>query len=121
MRAYGKVLPVIACLVMLAGCQTNTGLYQWGSYEDSTYQYYKTPAEIEVYTAKLQASIATAERYGKVPPGLYAEYGTALLNQGKKDEAVAYYRKERDLWSESQFFMDAMISRLEKRSGNAIN
>ncbi|WP_263080251.1 DUF4810 domain-containing protein [Endozoicomonas sp. Mp262] len=111
-----KVIPVVACLLMLAGCQTTNTLYQWGDYEDSTYEYYKTPAELETYIAHLQESIARAEQSGAVPPGLYAEYGTALLNQGKKKEALSYYRKESDLWPESRHFMNAMISNLEKRS-----
>ena len=96
--------------VFLAGCQTSQGLYHWGGYEDSLYEYYQNPAELAALTEEILQLIENGN--GKVPPGLYAEYGNLLLQQGKKDEAISYFRKERELWPESQHLMDSMISSL---------
>ncbi|MGI9279636.1 MAG: DUF4810 domain-containing protein [Endozoicomonas sp.] len=96
--------------VLLGGCQTSKGLYHWGEYEESLYEYYKNPAELAALTEAMQKAIQDGN--GKVPPGLYAEYGNLLLQQGKTEEAISYFKKERDLWPESQHLMDTMISSL---------
>ena len=98
--------------LFLAGCQTSQGLYYWGDYEDSLYEYYKNPAELAALTEEILQAIEKSN--GRVPPGLYAEYGNLLLQQGKKDEAVSYFRKERELWPESQHLMDTMINSLSR-------
>jgi hypothetical protein len=40
---------------------------------------------------------------------LYAEYGFALYEAGRIDEAVIYFRKEKEKWPESAVIMDKMI------------
>ena len=45
----------------------------------------------------------------RIPPGLYAEYGYALFEAGRLDEALTYYQREREEWEESRVFMDKMI------------
>jgi len=107
-RAAG--LALLAMSILFTGCQTTSGLYHWGDYESGLYSYYKDPAELAALSEQLLEAIDEAN--GRVPPGLYAEYGTLLLQQGKKDEAVIYYTKEKELWPESQHLMNAMIKNL---------
>ncbi len=66
-------------------------MYEWGSYEKSLYNYYKHPDEAGVFTEKLAQTLAKAETLKKPPPGLYAEYGYLLLQQGRESEAVEYF------------------------------
>ena len=99
--------------LLMAGCQTTQGLYHWGDYESGLYGYYKDPAELAALSEQLLAAIEDAN--GRVAPGMYAEYGTLMLHQGKKDEAVIYYAKERDLWPESRHLMDTMINNLTRK------
>ena len=101
---------VLSVSVLLTGCQTSQGLYNWGNYEGSLYEHYKNPGEQEVFAGKMLESIEKAGT--KVPPGMYAEYGTLLLQNGKTDEAVVYFEKEKALWPESQHLMDTMINAL---------
>jgi len=51
-----------------------------------------------------------------VPPGLYAEYGYALLELGDEQAALAYFAKEQETWPESAYLMTKVISRLKEMS-----
>ena len=44
-----------------------------------------------------------------MPPGIYAEYGYLLLQQGKSNEAIDLFKREETHWPESKIFMDRMI------------
>lgn len=104
------VASLLSVSVFLTGCQTSQGLYNWGGYEDSLYEYYKDPAEQEVLAKRLMTLIE--DETARIPPGIYAEYGTLLLQQGKTDEAIIFFEKEKELWPESQALMDTMINAL---------
>ena len=84
-------LAVVSCSFVLAGCQTSQGLYHWGEYESGLYGYYQDPAELATLAEQLLQAIEEAN--GRVAPGMYAEYGTLMLQQGKTDEAVLYYTR----------------------------
>jgi len=98
------------------GCGATT-MYHWGDYEDSLYDYYKNPAEVEELTETLAVIIEKGEPDGRVPPGIYAEYGYLLLVSGKAGEAMVYFQKERNTWPESCKLMDKMIT-MAKASDN---
>lgn len=102
--------------LLMAGCQTSQGLYHWGEYETGLYSYYHDPAQQTALSEQLLQAIETGG--ARVPPGMYAEYGTLLLQQGKTEEAVVYYRKEKELWPESEHLMDAMINNLTSKANN---
>jgi hypothetical protein len=91
------------------GCAPTTKYY-WGNYENSLYTYYKNPSEVEEMAEALANIIENGERDGKVPPGLYAEYGYLLFVTGNTGEAVAYFEKEKNIWPESSVLMDKMIA-----------
>lgn len=98
-------------LMFLAGCVTkHPDHYTWGNYDGSLYAYYKNPENSAAYMASLSKIVAEAETSKKtLAPGLYAEYGYMLLQQKKTDEAIIYFKKEKQTWPESGYFMDGMI------------
>jgi hypothetical protein len=102
------LLPVIA-LLMLSGC-ASSGLYHWGDYEQASYSYTKNPGEIDAYMESLEKIIRKGEKNNRVPPGLYAEYGYALVVAGRRGEAVDYFAKEQGKWPESDRLMSLMIN-----------
>ena len=53
-----------------------------------------------------------------MPPGLYAELGYALLEEGQTKEAVGYFEKEKTKWPESGFLMDKMIRNAERKGSS---
>jgi len=83
------------------------------------YSHYANPQDSERYLERLGQIVQRAEvEKDKVPPGLYAEYGYALFEAGRLDEALTYYRKEREEWEESRVFMDKMIRNTQRLKEN---
>ncbi|HEY6105784.1 MAG TPA: DUF4810 domain-containing protein [Anaeromyxobacteraceae bacterium] len=106
-------------LSALAGCATPT-MYHWGAYDDTLYRYYKTPAEREAFVASLKTIVLEAEQEGRrVPPGVHAEYGFALYEEGLFDQAIVYFQKERDQWPESRVLMEKMIRNAQQAKQKA--
>ncbi len=106
---YKFILSAFLIVVMLGtGCAPQT-LYHWGGYDSYLHSYYKNPAEREQFVEEVVVIIHDAEQSGRIPPGLYAEYGYLLYESGNYPEAVVYFKKEQDLWPESRFFMDKMV------------
>lgn len=115
-----KIMPVAIATasVLMTGCHTtqNVGLYHWGDYEASLYEYYKDPAQEPQLSDTVLKAIDESE--GRIAPGMYAEYATLLLQQGRVDEAIEYYTKERDYWPESRALMDSIIAQLTRNQSN---
>ena len=84
--------------------------YDWAGYEDGLYRIARNPADMEKYGGSLKRTLELNERRGRVPPGLYAEYGYFLFESGKKDEAIPFFEKEKALWPESTLLMNRLIA-----------
>jgi len=83
------------------------------------YAHYANPQDSERYLERLGQIVQKAEvEKDKIPPGLYAEYGYALFEAGRLDEAIMFYRKEREEWEESRVFMDKMIRNTRRLKEN---
>ncbi len=105
------ILPCLLCAT-LSACGGEKPLYSWGDYPKALLSYSKNPDQGAKFSATLETTIKKAEAKRNVPPGLYAEYGYMLLDQGKAPEAIAYFQKERDRWPEAAPLMDKIIARL---------
>ncbi len=101
----------LGMLLVLAGCVTTApAKYSWGNYENSLYSYYKDSSTSGAYEAELARMIRDAEVTAKpVPPGLYAEYGFLMLQEGKPKDAIAQFEKEKAKWPESTYLMNNLI------------
>lgn len=108
--------PLLLVLLLAAtGCASRS-MYAWGKYDDALYKHYRNPGEREEWVAALKTCVLEAEQEGrKTPPGLLAEYGYALLEEGNSKEAVVYFEKEKAKWPESAVLMDKMIRNAGKR------
>jgi len=111
---------VLAALVpALVGCAAQTH-YTWSGYDDVLYTHYKNPQDRQAFVAQLkEVMLRSAQQGRRVPPGIYAEYGYALYEEGQLQEAVVYFKKEHDLWPESRFLMEKMIRNVERRASTA--
>ncbi|CDG81081.1 DUF4810 domain-containing protein [Janthinobacterium agaricidamnosum] len=107
-----KISLLFAAIAMslLSGCATGPqSKYDWGNYEQSVYSYYKEPANIDAFSTSLNNVIQAAELNKRpVAPGVYAEYGYLLTLQGKTEDGLAFFDKEKKQWPESAVFMDTM-------------
>ena len=108
---------VIAAMLAVSYCTTTKTLYSWYDYEDATYQYHKrSTEELQVKVLEQYKKITEKQRgvRGVVPPGMYAEYGYLLCKIGKKDEGLAFLKKEVELYPESDTYISRIIKQLEK-------
>jgi hypothetical protein len=109
---FARILVGSVLLTGLSACGGQQALYSWNGYDRELLSYYKNPAGLEQFAEKLLEDIEAAELDGRIPPGLYAEYGYAMLELGDARTAVVYFQKERDLWPEAAYLMGAVITRL---------
>ena len=109
-------LVFIAYALTLPACAPS--IYHWGEYENSLYKRQTDASEqgqMEAFKM-LEVTIQEAEAKNyRVPPGVYADYGYFLFKQGKPDEAIMYLRKEAEIYKESKYLMDSVISRIEQK------
>ncbi len=111
-------LLLAAIAAAAAGCAPRTA-YLWGDYDAVLSAHYANPQDSERYLERLGQIVQKAEvEKDRIPPGLYAEYGYALFEAGRLDEALTYYRKEREEWEESRVFMDKMIRNTRRLKEN---
>lgn len=119
---HKKLSLAIIMLLCLVGCAPTTH-YAWNGYDSKLYRYYKTPAESEQFATALYEIIDSVEVDGRIPPGIYAEYGYQLFERGKFDDAVIWFVKEKNTWPESDIFMNKMIeiakNRQSLKAGNS--
>lgn len=99
-------------LVSLSGCAAKP-LYDWGDYPKTLLKRSKGNLTSQEYAERLAATIKTLESTRKkVPPGLFAEYGFALLETGNVQGAVTQFGKEGSAYPESASFMKRVTERL---------
>jgi hypothetical protein len=105
-----SALLISATAALMAGCATTRDKYDWGDYDPALYAYYRSPAKVGELSAALAETITAADSHNvPVAPGLRAEYGYLLLQQGKTKEAIAAFQAEEKQWPESKVFMDHFI------------
>ena len=117
MRKAVLLLAVSAAALLAAACGPKT-MYTWHGYDDSLYAHYKNPQDHAKHIERLQQIVTQTEADGlKMPPGVYAEYGYALLEESRFDESVTYFKKEKETWPESAVIMDKMIRNVGRLQG----
>ncbi len=53
----------------------------------------------------------------EIAPGTFANIGYLNLLENKPDQAIAYFKKEKQLYPEATIFMDRMIQKVEAQTG----
>jgi hypothetical protein len=112
-----KYLFILFLLSSLIGCNAHTR-YSWSDYDTKMYKHYKNPAERETFVLELKEILDNAEPTGNVPPGIYAEYGFVMYEQGNNQQAIIYFQKEANKWPESRVFMTKLIANANNREKN---
>jgi hypothetical protein len=117
MKSATKYLLVLFLLFSFIGCGAHSR-YNWSDYDTKMYKHYKNPAEREDFVRSLKEILDNAEPEGKVPPGIYAEYGFVMYEEGNTQQAIIYYQKEATKWPESRAFMTKLIAIANNRATN---
>lgn len=110
------VMAAALSVAFLSGCVA-PGKYNWGNYDGSLYGYYQDPTRLETHLAEMENIIKASEQtHMKVAPGIHAEYGYFLMQNGKSSLAVAQFEKEKTNWPESAQLMSSMIRLAQAQS-----
>ncbi|GFO70046.1 lipoprotein [Geomonas limicola] len=116
-----KFLALALAALSLAGCATKP-VYYYGNYTRSQLDYVREPNEetLKQRFEVLDDIIANSKdksTSGRVPPGIFADYGYLLALNGKNAEAVAKFKQERELYPESSVFVEYMINKANSKAG----
>ncbi len=108
------VLSIVLAALMMSGCATgNKSLYDWGQYEQTLFVVYHEPEYKEQALNDYLAFVREYEANSRLAPGLFAEAGTFLLEQGDVDGAIGFYKLEYERWPESRPMLGILIENLE--------
>ena len=110
-----KTMHLMLTILFVVGCATpNTGYY-WENYSGTLYNFKKTPNEKTRtrHINELEAIIEKASKKGsRVPPGIHAELGYMLAQNGEKSTAAGHLQKEAEIYPESKVFIERIYSML---------
>jgi hypothetical protein len=112
---------IAAAATLVTACTTSQDIYYWGSYEQSIYESYVKPGEVDPVKQieTLNADIEQAANNGKpVPPGVYAHLGMIYASVGQLDAAMAALNAEKALFPESTVFIDGVIARATQQGAD---
>jgi len=77
------LLVTVVAVLFVSGCASSQpDMYSWGPYEDSLFAVYHEPEFKEEVLNEYMKFIRADDHERRVAPGLYAEAGTFMLNQG---------------------------------------
>ncbi len=115
---FCRRMAAVALLLALPLMQLSAyGLYSWYGYEGKSYNYLKKRNEssrkrlMESYESMI--SKQKGDR-AVVPPGVYADYGWMLIQDGSKERGKEMLRKEMELYPESSVFINRVLKRFEE-------
>ena len=112
-----KNIILIVSIAFLASCATQKPLYTWGNYETTSYNYLKNSdnKSIQEIIENYQKIIETQKgTRGIVPPGVCADYGFLLFQEGKKEQGEKMLMKEIILYPESRIFIERILKMIEE-------
>ncbi len=103
--------------LVASGCAPGT-MYHWNGYDDVLYHHYRNPQDREGFVESLRRMVLDADERGlRTPPGVAAELGYALYEEGRPQDAIPWFDRERQQWPESQLLMSKMIRNAQLRAG----
>ena len=106
-------LLLVILSLFVGGCVAPSNqLYEWQDYSHSLYELEQEPSDESYANHKttLHAIIDNADTKGiKTPPGVCCELGYMYSKEGEADDAIKYYEMEKELFPESQVFVNKLI------------
>jgi hypothetical protein len=103
-------VPLLLLVLSVAACAP-TSKYNWGNYSPALVAMDENATMAPSYEKALARIVNNPA--GKVPPGIFAEYGYVLQQKDDVKGAVAMYAREKAAWPESATLMDKMTESLQ--------
>lgn len=112
-----KKVGILLFLCSIMACSTTDKLYTWKNYDLTSYNYLKNADENSIQELKETYEKIIKEQKGTrkmPPPGIYADYGFLLIQEGEVDKGSELLRKEIELYPESKIFITRILEKIEK-------
>jgi hypothetical protein len=106
------IITLSATALVVSACAPATR-FEWGNYEGALYAYAKKPEARPQYRAALESAIQKGRQTQRIAPGLQAELGYVLLEDGDKAGARAQFEGEMRDFPESKAFLQGVVDRLD--------
>ncbi|WP_417482534.1 DUF4810 domain-containing protein [Maricaulis sp.] len=103
-----KFISVAVMALAVTACAVPSR-FEWGGYEQGLYDYYRNPENSENYIRTLERAIERGDATDRTAPGLNAELGYIHLGRGDFQLAETYFRREMELFPESEAFLSRFI------------
>ena len=116
-----KSIFLIFVLIVLYSC-TPTGLYYYGNYSNTLYNFKKAPTDKEllIHIEELDEIIKISNKKKlRVPPGIYAELGFYYSQKEDFEKALKLYKLESITYPESSKFMTILIENIKSTTNIA--
>ncbi len=111
----------LICLAVIAlvvnSCSSPKSLYSWEKYGQASYNYLKKADEKSVEGIMEQYKKIIYKQKGTrqvAPPGIHADYGFILIQEGKLKEGKEFLKREIALYPESKIFIDRILTLIEQ-------
>lgn len=120
MISQKNVVLLLALVFLFTGCARKQPMYYFGNSSSALYAHKKEPTDETFMQMKqsLEDVIEHSELKGiEIAPGTFANIGYLDLLENKPDQAIAYFKKEKQLYPEATIFMDRMIQKVEAQTG----
>ncbi|MCC5918859.1 MAG: DUF4810 domain-containing protein [Cryomorphaceae bacterium] len=107
-----KVLPIFMAVIFLASCAKP--LYYWGNYNEASYKHLKDLDNrskrklLDSYAKMIEKAEKKSTRQVP-PPGVYADYGFLLIEEGRATQGERMLEKEIELYPESAIFIALVL------------
>lgn len=110
-----KNILVITALLFLASCAPQK-MYYWGKYDQATYQHNKKQTEkTKADLLLVYQDIINKKDKGsrnEVPPGIYADYGYLLIQEGQIEKGKEMLENELALYPESKKIVAYILNKI---------
>jgi len=109
-------LTFVSAVFVLSGCAPKP-YYYYGKYTESQLAYVREPGDetLKFKIASIEDIIANVEEEStskRVPPGVYADLAYLMALNGKNNEAITFFNKEKEAYPESTFFIDKVVNKI---------
>ena len=112
-----RKLPIFFLFLLIIGCSSSKNLYTWENYDLTSYNYLKNADEESVKELKETYTKIIEEQKGTrnvPPPGIYADFGFLLIQEGETERGKELLAKEIELYPESEKFITRILKMIEK-------
>ena len=109
MKRSLKLGIAVSALIAATAC-VPASRFEWGTYDQQLFRYHQDAENRGDYVRALERTIERGEATNRVAPGMYAELGFLMWEEGRYEESDSMFTREIQLFPESRIFIERFMS-----------